>query len=189
MLLVERFWTAVVYVASLGFLSSSDTQGSGSELQVPLVGNPVRPPHAISRGPIFKPPGGRLDGPGSDFQCDYSAMAGWSDCSTADNRACWLRNDVTKKEYNISTNYEDSNQTPIGIHRTYYLNITDGWVNATGMNFTEAKLFNNTYPGPWIQGCWGDVRIAFCLSFQLPIAITCLWLTTWVTEYYGHRQE
>ncbi|KAJ9613018.1 hypothetical protein H2200_002959 [Cladophialophora chaetospira] len=156
MVLLARLWTTLVYVASLGFLSPSDVEGPSSELQAPLIGDIIKPPPNIPHGPIFKPPGGRLDGPGSDFQCDYSAMVGWSSCSTPENRGCWLRNDVTGKEYNISTNYEDTNQTPIGIHRTYYLNVTDGWVNATGMNFTDAKLFNNTYPGPWIQGCWGD---------------------------------
>ncbi|KAI9690379.1 MAG: hypothetical protein M1822_009341 [Bathelium mastoideum] len=74
-------------------------------------------------------------------------MVGWSDCSTSDNRGCWLKNDETGAEFSISTNYEDINSTPTGINRNYVLNITDGWVNADGMNLTEAKLFNNTYPG------------------------------------------
>src|ERR1700733_2349497 len=86
---------------------------------------------------------------------------GWSNCSTPFNRGCLLRNDETGEEFNIGTDYEDTNQTPIGIHRTYYLNVTDGWYNADGLNFTQAKLFNGTYPGPWIQACWGDVRIYF----------------------------
>lgn len=25
-----------------------------------------------------------------------------------------------------------------------------------GVNNTEGKVFNATYPGPWIQACWGD---------------------------------
>ncbi|KAI9770556.1 MAG: hypothetical protein M1840_003146 [Geoglossum simile] len=107
------------------------------------------------RGPIFKPPGGRLRGPGSSFTCNYSAMVGFSSCSTPTNRACWLRNQAGF-EYNINTDYEDTSKTPIGIHRTYYLNLADGWINADGMNFTEAKIFNKTYPGPYIQACWGD---------------------------------
>lgn len=97
-------------------------------------------------------------GPDANFTCDYSAMAGFVECSTPGNRGCWLRNPNTGFEYNITTDYEDLKLTPVGIHRTYYLNITDQTVNADGMDFDEGKIFNNTYPGPWIQGCWGDVR-------------------------------
>ena len=31
------------------------------------------------------------------------------------------------------------------------MNITDDTVNADGLNFTDAKVFNGTYPSPWIQ--------------------------------------
>jgi hypothetical protein len=146
----------VVYI--LSFISLSPFDGHGvDQAQLPFSASPTKTPKPPRRGPIFKPPGGRLRGPGSEFQCDYSAMVGWSQCSSDLNRACWLRNDRTGVEYNISTNYEDTNWTPIGVHRTYTMDITDDWVNADGLNFTEAKLFNGSYPGPWIQGCWGDV--------------------------------
>ena len=45
---------------------------------------------------------------------------------------------------------------PLGITRNYTLELTDGWWDADGLNFTAAKLFNNKYPGPWLQACWGD---------------------------------
>lgn len=35
--------------------------------------------------------------------------------------------------------------------------MTDQWINADGYNKTEGKVFNNTYPGPWIEACWGDI--------------------------------
>lgn len=164
MYLIERFWVSITYVVS--FLTLSPFEGPGAEQQGPLLGSPDALREGYDRGPIFKPPGGRLTGPGSEFFCDYSKMVGWSNCSTPHNRACWLKNDKTGFEYNISTNYEDTNWTPIGIHRTYTMNITDDWINADGLNFTYAKIFNNTYPGPWIQACWGDVRLTFPRVYQ-----------------------
>jgi hypothetical protein len=83
-------------------------------------------------------------------------MPGFTSCSTAEDRSCWLRNSKTGFEYNIRTNYENTNLTPVGVHRTYYLNLTDKGYNADGLPFPYGKLFNSTYPGPWIQGCWGD---------------------------------
>lgn len=29
-------------------------------------------------------------------------------------------------------------------------------INADGVPNPDGKVFNNTYPGPWIQACWGD---------------------------------
>ncbi|KAG6356518.1 hypothetical protein INS49_015906 [Diaporthe citri] len=80
-------------------------------------------------------------------------MRGWRPCSTPSNRECWLRH-PDGREFNIMTDYE--HEAPIGVHRNYTLLVNDGWINADGRNFTEAKIFNNTYPGPWIQACWGD---------------------------------
>jgi hypothetical protein len=161
---MHSFWTSITYV--LSFLTLSPFEGPSGEEQAPLLPSSDRH-HGYRKGPIFKPPGGRPRGPGSEFTCDYSNMPGWSNCSSPENRGCWLKNDTTGAEFNISTNYEDTNQTPIGITRKYVLNITDSWINADGLNFTEAKIFNGMYPGPWIQACWGDVRIYFCISFLL----------------------
>jgi hypothetical protein len=33
--------------------------------------------------------------------------------------------------------------------------------NADGEDFRPAKTFNNTYPGPWIQGCWEMLDLHF----------------------------
>ncbi|KAH0565296.1 hypothetical protein GP486_001316 [Trichoglossum hirsutum] len=153
MLLIDQVWTCITYV--LSSLTLSPFTGLDGVEQALLPSPSSSPHYERPRGPIFKPPGGRLKGPDSEFTCDYSAMVGFSNCSTPFNRACWLRNKAGF-EYNINTDYEDISQTPIGIHRTYYLNITDNWINADGMNFTEAKLFNGVYPGPYIQACWGD---------------------------------
>jgi hypothetical protein len=163
--LIDSLWTSIIYVVS--FLTLSPVKGPGGEEQAPLLTSPDALHQGNRGGPIFKPPGGRLTGPGSNFTCDYSKMVGWSKCTTPYNRGCWLRNKKTGIEYNISTDYEDTNQTPIGITRSYVLDITDHWINADGLNFTEGKIFNGMYPGPWIQACWGDVRIHFSNAIYL----------------------
>ena len=170
MVLIDRISTAFTYVVS--FLTFSLVNGPGRDDQAPLLTTPDAIDHESSGGPIFKPPGGRLEGVDSDFTCDYSAMPDFYNCSTPTNRRCWLKNRNTGFEYNINTNDEDTNLTPNGTTRTHYLNITDSWVNADGMNFTEAKIFNITYPGPWIQACWGDVCIHPMLLFHSHLMIS-----------------
>ena len=167
--LVERFVATVTYVIS--FLSFSGVQDLNSQPQTPLIDSSVGLHHALpAAGPIFKPPTGRPDNlPGGDLRCNYTAVgAAWVECSTPDNRGCWLRNTVTKEELNIYSDYEDPKKLPKGVDRYYTLNLADGWINADGQNFTEAKFFwdpsqptsrdpDNRYPGPWVQACWGDV--------------------------------
>lgn len=159
MRLLDNIRSSFTFVVSV--LMFGNVEELGIEDQVPLLpssSNSIN--HGSTPGPIFKPPTGRLTGPGSDFRCNYTDMKGWEPCTTADDRGCWLRNPSTGQEWNIYTNYENVTSDYIrGINRTYVLNITDHAINADGLNFTEAKVFNEMYPGPWIQGCWGDVSI------------------------------
>lgn len=154
MLLVERFWTSVTYV--FGFLTLSNVDDVATKYQHPLIlpSTPVQ--SDLVRGPVFKPPSAGRD---SDFQCDYSAMVGWTPCTTPDDRSCWLTNKASGEQFNIKTDYEDPAKVPTGIHRTYYLNVTKSNKNLDGLDFPEGKYFNNTYPGPWIEACWGDVSL------------------------------
>lgn len=153
MLLVERFWASVTCVFS--FLTLSNVEDGEVRNQQPL-GLPADSVHNdLARGPVFHPPGVPRD---SDFQCDYSAMVGWESCSTPEDRSCWLRNPKTGQVLNISTDYEDPVNLPVGINRTYYLNLTENSrKDLDGLVFPEGKYFNNSYPGPWIEACWGDV--------------------------------
>jgi hypothetical protein len=150
--LIDRVWIGITYVLSC--LTLSPFKGIGDVEQAPFLTSSGSGLSHHHDGPVFRPPG-RL--PGSEFTCEYPQMAGWEPCSTPSNRACWLRNTQTGAEYNISTDYEDILETPTGITRTYYLDITDDFINADGLPFPEAKTFNKTYPGPWIQACWGDI--------------------------------
>jgi hypothetical protein len=150
---VEGFWSCLNYV--LSFLTLSPFAEPGHRWQSPLLGDSGGSHHDRPyRGPKFKPPGGRLEGPGADFVCEYPNMPGYEPCVLT-NRSCWLRNPKTGDVFDIDTDYE--NRTPNGTVREYWLNLTDTSVNADGQYFTDGKLFNSTYPGPWIQACWGDV--------------------------------
>ncbi|KAF2729978.1 hypothetical protein EJ04DRAFT_501328 [Polyplosphaeria fusca] len=146
----ERLTVTITYV--LSYFSTTPFNGNG---QTPLL--PIPAPSSLQEVagyPIFHPPGHRpVD---TEFKCEYPSLVGWSSCSTPENRRCWLKNDKTGEEYNITTNYEDINQTPFGTHRNYTIDITDESINADGMMFDQAKLFNKRYPGPWIEACWGD---------------------------------
>ena len=186
--LINIFWTSITYVTNI--LTLSPFEGPSGNQQAPLLGSLNTVPSGSMQGPIFKPPSGPLVGPGSEFTCDYSSMVGFSSCSTAEDRGCWLRNE-TGFEYNINTDYKDTNLTPIAIHRTYTLNITDEVINADGLDFTEGKVFNATYPGPWIQACWGDVCAQPSLIFSpyLSFGKTNFTALRISTERHGHSKQ
>lgn len=157
MTLLSRFWHAVVRITA--WLTFSSVPDWGVDPAQHPLGNQldydnslVLDGNGLDDCPIWKPPTGD---PEDTFTCDYSYMKDWCPCSIPENRECWLRHKYNGSEFNIHTNYEDV--TPTGIVRDYTLRITESWYNADGRNFTNAKLFNNSYPGPWIQACWGDV--------------------------------
>ncbi|KXJ93673.1 multicopper oxidase-domain-containing protein [Microdochium bolleyi] len=147
MKLFDSAGATVTYLASLLAVSPCPPESGASQGQ-----GPTKNVSDIGYGhPVFRPPGAPENG--ANFTCDYRAMKEWYFCSTPNDRGCWLRH-PNGSEFNIHTNYET--ETPIGIDRYYDLDITDGWLNPDGVNSTEAKLFNNMYPGPWIEACWGD---------------------------------
>ncbi|KAJ0275940.1 hypothetical protein COL940_008553 [Colletotrichum noveboracense] len=156
MLSLRHVWIIVTDVANSLFGSPFLSQG----LQYPIGAKfgTSRPGIEVVKtgGPIFRPPGSNID----DFWCDYSTtMPGFEHCGTPEDQSCWLRNPTTGEEFNLLTDYEDINQTPKGVTRVYYLNVTDGPINANGLDFSQGKLFNGTFPGPLIGACWGDTVI------------------------------
>lgn len=176
----DRLWTSATYVVSL--LTLSPVSGPHANQQAPLLatqdGNPQALMHhgevheEATPGPIFKPPSGRLTGPGSDFKCDYSRMAGWSYCSEAGDRGCWLKRGKGTDpldRFDITSNYET--RTPLGVTRRYSLDLADDHINTDGIYFDYAKIFNGQYPGPWIQACWGDVSMIFTQSALLHLPL------------------
>jgi hypothetical protein len=157
---MNGFWACVNYV--LSFLTFSPFGDPGRALQSPLL-NPSDVLHHDRplRGPKFKPPGGEVD---DSFVCSYPTMTDYESCSTPEDRSCWLINPKTRDRFDIKTDYET--RAPVGVLREYWLNITDSHVNTDGQDFPLAKLFNSTYPGPWIQACWGDVGTPLPTDFD-----------------------
>ncbi|KAK4159537.1 multicopper oxidase-domain-containing protein [Cladorrhinum sp. PSN259] len=159
MTLTERIWTTVTQFLSIVSLNSFNPHDHNG--QVPIFSSKL--PTDVStnvgpeKGPRFRPPGHSVDGPGADFQCEYPEMVGWRFCSTPESRGCWLTDD-NGNFFNTTTNYEK--YAPQGILREYTLEITDKPIHADGLPMPEGKVFNDQYPGPWIQACWGDtVRV------------------------------
>jgi len=146
MRLLDSCWLSLVSLLNnLSFSSLNDHYLT----QRPLL--PAIPKHhvAASDYPVFDPPNGPQDG---TFTCEYPNMTHFTDCSTPDNRGCWLKG--PNKEFNIKTDYE--NEVPIGVTRKYYLEASQLSINADGVVNEGGKAFNKSYPGPWIQACWGD---------------------------------
>lgn len=146
MKLFDKCWATVLYLLDVVTLTSwSDRLGT----QQPLHGS-IGLTDYEDHYPIFHPPNGP-----EYFQCDYTAMGtDWVNCSTPTNRGCWLRNKVTGEQYDINTDYET--KTPQGITRKYWLDVANKTLSGDGFMNVDGKVFNDSYPGPWIQACWGD---------------------------------
>ena len=132
---IDRIWTTVTYAVS--FFSLSPIQESPVTNQEVLsvahdltdqvhhgAAIPVSMHHSYepSEGPIFKPPGSAVEGPGSDFVCDYTRMVGYTDCSAL-NQSCWLDNGNPEDRFDIGYDYEST--PPLGIERVYELDLVD----------------------------------------------------------------
>ncbi|KAF2151547.1 multicopper oxidase [Myriangium duriaei CBS 260.36] len=78
-------------------------------------------------------------------------------CNSPGNRACWTSG------FNIDTDYELS--TPDGVLREYWFDITNGVIAPDGYQ-VERLLVNKSYPGPLIEGNWGDTFRKFCIHVK-----------------------
>jgi len=86
--------------------------------------------------------------------CQYPDMKGYKSCHGPDNRDCWLQK--KNKVIGINTDYEDVDAIPVGITRKYYLEVGEEPIYPDRVVMEHGKVFNRTYPGPWIEACWGD---------------------------------
>ncbi len=135
--------------------------------------------YAPASGPIFTPPYPPKDPPPPDvaIKCDYSAMSGWELCNDADDRGCWLKG-PEGKNFSIDTNYE--HHWPTGIKRSYVLDVSEMALAPDGVCMPYGKVFNGSYPGPWIQACWGD---------EIEITVrNNLWYNGTTIHWHGLRQ-
>ncbi|CAF9923127.1 MAG: hypothetical protein ALECFALPRED_002306 [Alectoria fallacina] len=92
------------------------------------------------------------------FRCEYPTLAGWTNCNTPNSRDCWLRDAASEQplfsQYDINTDYEK--WWPQGIKREFWLNVSGQTISPDGFLKPLGKVFNNTYPGPLLEACWGD---------------------------------
>lgn len=159
---IARIWTGIIYV--FDFLTSSPSRpyfpDNTVDLQTPV--QPVRP--QATKYPIFNPPDDLEDIP---FRCeypDYPEKDGWVMCNTNLDRQCWLKNTKTGQQFNISTDYEK--EGPKGIDRHYYLELGESIRDPDTHGNIPVQLFNNSFPGPRLQACWGD-RISITIKNNL----------------------
>ena len=170
---LKRWLAGLVRVFDL--ITFSPSSGDHELQQLPLQPSAVQPlivrPDA---GPIFRPPNSI-----NNFMCNYTREVGGESCYSAQNRSCWLRG-PDGKEFTIHTNYEK--HAPKGTLRQYELNVTGEKVlSPDGFKMLHGKVFNDTYPGPWIQACWGD---------EIEIKVTNLIESNGTTiHWHGIRQN
>ncbi|KAK8046687.1 hypothetical protein PG996_014751 [Apiospora saccharicola] len=126
--------------------------------QKPL-GFPKPGPH----GPASPPVPGIDVQPKASFECHYPELEakGWEQCNTETSRDCWIRDPTASApsftQYDVRTNYETLKNTPKGITREYWLDVTtNSTLKPDGVTKNLGKYFNGTYPGPLIEACWGD---------------------------------
>ena len=176
---LERFCETIVQ--ALG-LSSLTRWGNHGISQQPLFED-VKIDAGLPRGPKFKLPN-------SQITCDYSAMKGYKFVGGSQTGpvGSWLEPpDDKHRAYNIYTDYEK--HTPQGTTRTYYLDLINGTavkheINADGVLMEDSKLFNLSYPGPWLQACWGDTIEVYVTNKLKTNGTSVHWhgirqLTTW----------
>ncbi|KPM44117.1 Laccase-2 [Neonectria ditissima] len=105
-------------------------------------------------------------------------------CNTPGNRQCWSHG------FNIKTDYEY--QTPRGVVREFILDVTNEVISPDGWE-VQRMLFNGTYPGPTLEGNWGDTfsmlysSIAFLYGLVMASADTRAEITVRnkLTNYNG----
>ncbi|ORY09854.1 multicopper oxidase-domain-containing protein [Clohesyomyces aquaticus] len=144
------FWSRIVTLFNCLTLSPNRADWAN---QLPLLSSPA----AVTLKPLSEttqssPPNPFIPPTAPDnFKCEYPKLNDYTFCSTYGDRSCWLRSNTS--QYDINTNYEK--EFPEGIVRKYYLEVGTKTIAPDGVT-REAMLVNGSYPGPWIQACWGD---------------------------------
>ncbi|KAK4458969.1 putative laccase precursor [Cladorrhinum samala] len=138
-----------------GNRDTTSHQGSTSRDNTDDGAASSRYPH---QGVTFHPEGAL-----GTLRCHYPSLdpSIWEPCNTPGQRSCWLRmkrpdSNGNLHGYDIHTDYETN--APIGVSRYYTLDVSRKVIYPDGFP-KKAVLFNETYPGPRIEACWGDELI------------------------------
>ncbi|KAG8532519.1 uncharacterized protein KY384_002396 [Bacidia gigantensis] len=103
-------------------------------------------------------------------------MLGWEKCNRPEDRGCWLKKG--SENFTIDTNYEI--RWPQGTTRKYTLDVAEMALAPDGVCMAHGKVFNGSYPGPWIQACWGD-------DIEITVRNN-LWYNGTTIHWHGIRQ-
>ncbi|OOF96743.1 multicopper oxidase [Aspergillus carbonarius ITEM 5010] len=144
-------------IAIVNYLGFSSFHGSQQDsLQYPLQYKDADIVHTIPKTLSFVPPGAAESAQAEPFTCQYPAMADeYTYNDSGGNRSVWLKHRTNSSmDFDIDTDYET--RRPIGIERKYILIMGERALNLDGIEFPYAKVVNGSFPGPWIQACWGD---------------------------------
>ncbi|KAN0078973.1 Multicopper oxidase domain containing protein [Elaphomyces granulatus] len=157
---LHAVWTGILYVFDLITLSPERSkplpEAPLPAVSVSNVPTPVSEiPHKFDDDTPLPPIVGVPRREGA-FECPYPDMIDFENCHGPGSRGCWLYNPDTGEEYNITTDYDDPTKVPKGIVREFWLQISDMPISPDGVTMEHGKVFNRTYPGPWIEACWGD---------------------------------
>lgn len=115
--------------------------------------------------------------PAFPLTCQYPAMKGYQSCNGPYSRSCWLKKPSSPQplfsDFNIETPYEE--KWPTGVHREFWINVSDHTISPDGYLKPEGKVINNTYPGPLIEACWGDDITIHVTNFVKTNGTTIHW--------------
>lgn len=200
-------WEAFLQVTTYAQILSMTDGGNQQPLHLPEDDHAGHDHHGIvSAGLSFQVPG-------TNFTCSYPTMTGYTACNSASNRSCWLQAPTSEnRSYDINTDYESF--TPTGIRREYWLEVDLEPMAPDGYLKPLAQVFNHSYPGPELVGCWGDEFIVHVTNkipnlgttvhwhgvrqfgtnqqdgvngvTQCPIAYNQTYTYTFATQQYGH---
>ena len=110
---IDSLWAGLIYF--LDIVTFQSPKHDAVE-QTPFLGDAHV--EEIMSGPIFVPPSGDIE---DKIECNYTAMEGWTACSSETDRGCWLKG-PDGKSYSIGTDYEID--TPIGMTRQVYFHLS-----------------------------------------------------------------
>ncbi|CAK1368130.1 Laccase-2 [Cercospora beticola] len=166
----EYCWEVLLKIATYSPLLDSSSYTSQQPFVVPQNAHDNNELAPLA-GPSFKVAG-------TNFVCNYPRMNGYRSCNSAKGRDCWLRSSDAKNiTYDIHTEYDTpgDNFTPTGVIREYWLDVDlqpiapDGYLKSLG------QVFNGTYPGPHLEGCWGDTFVVHVTNKIPNLGTTIHW--------------
>lgn len=143
---LESVWTTLVYVIDILTFSSSGNRELVLKTSTELSASKIRtyPHFQVPKNPQS----------GEAFTCSYPELTDFTVCHSPTNRSCWLES--KDKTFNVDSDSEILEGTPTGIVRRYNLNVSEIELSPDGYLMEHGKVFNGSYPGPWLEACWGD---------------------------------